>query len=91
MGVHAEGGNRGMIAVARGRHAIFGTGSVGTALARALQESGRTVVSIPVNKYGSDPVNTTIMRGESDRFRVRLAYLRWPRSHLHIFNGPAKD
>jgi len=45
-----------MIAVAKGRHVIFGTAPVGSALARALQGSVRTVVSIPSNEYGSDPL-----------------------------------
>ncbi len=39
-----------MIAVARGRHVIFGTGPVGAVLARALHATGRTVVAVPVNE-----------------------------------------
>ncbi len=37
---------------------------LGPRWARALQDSGRTVVSILINEYGSDRFNTTLMRGD---------------------------
>lgn len=75
----------------RGRHVIFGTGPVGTALTRALQESGPTVVSIPVKEYGSDPVNTTIMRGDPIDFEFALRACDGAEVIYTCINGPAKD
>ncbi len=41
---------------------------LGPRWARALQDSGRTVVSILINEYGSDRFNTTLMRGDPTDF-----------------------
>jgi nucleoside-diphosphate-sugar epimerase len=79
----------GMIAVARGRHVIFGTGPVGAALAHALQQSGRTVISIPVNEYGSDPVGITVMRGDPTDFEFALRACDGAEVIYTCLNGPA--
>jgi nucleoside-diphosphate-sugar epimerase len=81
----------GMIAVAKGRHVIFGTGPVGAALAHALQDSGRTVISIPVNEYGSDPTNTTIMRGDPTDFEFALRACDGAEVIYTCLNGPADE
>jgi len=80
-----------MIAVARGRHVIFGTGPVGAALAHALEQSGRTVISIPVNEYGSDPPNTTIMRGDPTDFEFALRACTGAETIYTCLNGPANE
>lgn len=80
-----------MIAVARGRHVIFGTGPVGSALARALQESGRTVVAIPVNEYGSDPFDTPIARGNPTDFDMVLRLCEGAEAIYLCLNGPADE
>ena len=80
-----------MIAVARGRHVIFGTGPVGSALAHALRESGRAVISIPVNEYGSDPINTTIMRGDPTDFEFALRACDGAEVIYTCLNGPANE
>jgi nucleoside-diphosphate-sugar epimerase len=63
----------------------------GAALARALQESGRTVLSVPVNEYGSDPVNTTVMRGDPTDFEFALRACDGAEVIYTCLNGPAKD
>ena len=78
-----------MIAVARGRHVIFGTGPVGAALAHALQESGRTVISIPINEYGSDPFGITVMRGDPTDFEFALRACDGADVIYSCLNGPA--
>jgi nucleoside-diphosphate-sugar epimerase len=78
----------GMIAVARGRHVIFGTGPVGVALAHALVQSGRTVISIPVNEYGSDPVDSTVMRGDPTDFEFALRACVGAEVIYTCLNGP---
>ena len=80
-----------MIAVARGRHVIFGTGPVGVALARALEEAGRTVVSIPVNEYGSDPFGITVMRGDPTDFEFALRACTGAEVIYTCLNGPANE
>lgn len=80
-----------MIAVARGRHVIFGTGPVGVALARALERSGRSVIAIPVNEYGSDPVNTTVMRGDPTDFEFALRACTGAEVIYTCLNGPVNE
>lgn len=60
-----------MIAVARGRYVIFVTGPVGAALAHVLEKSGRSMISVPVNEYGSDSYGVAIMRGDQTDLRPR--------------------
>ena len=78
-----------MIAVARGRHVVFGTGPVGSALARILRESGRTVVSVPVNEYGSDPVEATVIRGDATDFEFALRVCQGAEAIYLCLCGPA--
>jgi len=80
-----------MIAVARGRHVIFGTGPVGVALAHALQESGRTVISVPVNEYGSDPYGIDAMRGDPTDFEFALRACAGAVAIYSCLNGPADE
>lgn len=80
-----------MIAVARGRHVIFGTGPVGVALARVLEQSGRTVVSIPTNEYGSDPPNSTVMRGDPTDFEFALRACVGAEVIYTCLNGPPDE
>ena len=80
-----------MIAVARGRHVIFGAGPVGSAPARGLQESGRTVISIPVNEYGSDHVNTTATQGDPTDFEFALRTCDGAEVIYTCLNGPEND
>lgn len=80
-----------MIAVARGRHVIFGTGPVGVALAHALEESGRTVISIPVNEYGSDPFGTTVMRGDPTDFEFALRACDGAEVIYSCLNAPTNE
>ena len=77
-----------MIAVARGRHVVFGTGPVGAALARALHDTGRTVVAIPVNEYGSDPLKATIMRGDPTDFDFAIRACAGAEVIYLCLNGP---
>jgi hypothetical protein len=44
---------------------------LGQRWARALQDSGRTVVPILINEYGYDRFNTTLMRGDPTDFERR--------------------
>lgn len=80
-----------MIAVARGRHVIFGTGPVGVALAHALQESGRTVISVPVNEYGSDPYGIDVMRGDPTDFEFALRACAGAEAIYSCLNGPVDE
>ena len=80
-----------MIAVARGRHVVFGTGPVGAALARALHETGRTVVAIPVNEYGSDPMQATVIRGDAAEFEFALRVCEGADAIYLCLNGPANE
>lgn len=80
-----------MIAVARGRHVIFGTGPVGVALARALEQSGRTVVSVPVNEYGSDPFGIAVMRGDATDFEFAMRACQGASVIYSCLNGPVKE
>ena len=81
----------GMIAVARGRHVIFGTGPVGAALAHALEKSGRSVISVPVNEYGSDPYGITIMRGDPTDLEFVLRACSGAEVIYSCLNGPANE
>ena len=63
----------------------------GAALARALQESGRTVLSVPVNEYGSDHVNTTVTRGDPTDFEFALRPCVGVEVIYTCLNGPAND
>lgn len=80
-----------MIAVARGRHVIFGTGPVGASLSRLLHETGRTVAAIPVNEYGSDPVDATIVRGDPTDFEFALRVCDGAEVIYLCLNGPANE
>ncbi len=80
-----------MIAVARGRHVIFGTGPVGAVLARVLHETGRTVVAVPVNEYGSDPLQATVMRGDATDFEFALRACEGAEAIYLGLNGPASE
>jgi hypothetical protein len=82
---------RGMIAVARGEHVIFGTGPVGVALARVLQQTSRSVLAVPVNEYGSDPFNTTVMRGDPTDFKFALRACAGADVIYTCLNGPADE
>ncbi len=81
----------GMIAVARGRHVIFGTGPVGAALAHVLEQSGRTVISIPVNEYGSDPIGTTVLRDDPTDFEFARRVCEGAEVIYSCLNGPPKE
>jgi nucleoside-diphosphate-sugar epimerase len=64
-----------MVAVApvtRQKHVIIGTGPVGAALARVLREAGRSVVAVPANEYGSDPLEATVIRGDATDFEFAV-------------------
>ena len=80
-----------MIALARGNHVVFGTGPVGAALAHALHESGRTVVAVPVNEYGSDPFEVTVMRGDPSDYDFALQACAGADVIYSCLNGPAKE
>ena len=80
-----------MIAVARGRHVIFGTGPVGVALAHALEASGRTVISIPTNEYGSDPYGIDVMRGDPTDFEFALRACSGAEAIYSCLNGPVNE
>ena len=80
-----------MIAVARGRHVVFGTGPVGAVLARVLHETGRTVVSVPVNEYGSDPIQATVMRGDAADFEFARRACEGAEAIYLCLNGPADE
>jgi nucleoside-diphosphate-sugar epimerase len=80
-----------MIAVARGRHVVFGTGPVGAALARALHDSGRTVVAVPVNEYGSDPNDATVIRGDATDFEFASRACEGAQVIYLCLNGPPNE
>jgi nucleoside-diphosphate-sugar epimerase len=81
----------GMIAVARGRHVIFGTGPVGVALAHALERTGKSVIVIPVNEYGSDPFDVSVMRGDPTDFEFALRACSGAEVIYTCLNGPANE
>ena len=80
-----------MIAVARGRHVIFGTGPVGAALVHALEQSGRSVISVPVNEYGSDPYGIAIMRGDPTDIEFVLRACSGAEVIYSCLNGPSNE
>lgn len=80
-----------MIAVARGKHVIFGTGPVGVALARVLEESGRNVVSVPVNEYGSDPTGSAVLRGDPTDYEFGLRACAGAEVIYTCLNGPPDE
>jgi len=81
----------GMIAVARGRHVIFGTGPVVAALAHAMEQSVRSVISIPVNEYGSDPYGIAIMRGDRTDLEFARKACSGAEAIYSCLNGPIND
>jgi len=80
-----------MIAVARGRHVVFGTGPVGAALARALESTGRPVIAVPVNEYGSDPMDVVVMRGDPTAYEFALRVCDGAKVIYSCLNGPANE
>ncbi|MDA1278839.1 MAG: NAD-dependent epimerase/dehydratase family protein [Chloroflexi bacterium] len=80
-----------MIVVARGRHVVFGTGPVGVALARLLRGTGRSVVAVPVNEYGSDPVDTDVVRGDPTDYEFVSRICEGAEVVYLCLNGPPAE
>jgi len=66
------GGASRLIAVARNKQVVFGTGPVGSSVARLLQSAGYEVLAIPTSEYGSDPQGVQIYRGDPTDFEFVL-------------------
>jgi nucleoside-diphosphate-sugar epimerase len=82
------GGANRLIAVARKKQVVFGTGPVGSSIARLLQSSGYEVIAVPTSEYGSDPQGVHIFRGDPANFEFVLDACADASAIFLCLNGP---
>ena len=77
-----------MIAVARNKQVVFGTGPVGSSVARLLQSAGHEVLAIPTSEYGSDPKGVKVYHGDPADFEFVLTACADASAIFLCLNGP---